>query len=165
MLHVAVLDDQLSHNLVNASDANSSEARSMRNRWERIPINAFHRLRSAVQVHGGVLGSPVNTTVTLSRVSSAFDLSSSPAPASPKPADGFSYGSTPSVVSPYAEHGSFWDHHTHRAKSLSERRLRRKSTLSIAAAEPRQNRLMEGAKRKMLVSPIPPMPLSLSPDT
>jgi len=158
VLHVTVLDDQLSDEQVNASDGLPSETKSMRNRWERIPINAFHRLRSAVRAHGGALGSPV----TMGGPSSAFDLPPVSTSASPRPADGFSYGATASVVSPYSEFGAFGGRRSRntsprqikRGNSVSERHSRRKFTLGNLAGEPRGGRPAKQNKHKMLVSPV-----------
>jgi hypothetical protein len=158
VLHVTVLDDQLSGEQVNASDGLASETKSMRNRWERVPINAFHRLRSAVRAHGGALGSPV----TMGGPSSVFDLPTVSTSTSPRPADGFSYGATTSVVSPYSEFGAFGGRRSRntsprqikRGNSVSEGHSRRKFTLGNLAGEPRGGRPTERGKRKMLTPPV-----------
>lgn len=157
-----------------------------RSRWDRIPINAFHRLRSAAQAHGGgVLGSPVSTTVTVSSVAAgrARSHSNGHPPMSlglglmqsPRPADGFSYGATPSVVSPYASTATgYWDRQPPPPTRPSHSRVNSRSSPHASprprhAGRARGNSLMstnttahayprmggtEKEKRAMLVPPV-----------
>lgn len=135
VLHVAALD-KLS-DAANASEGTSNAGDSVRSRWDRVPINAFHRLRSAS--HSGVLGSPVNTTVTMTAAS-----------ASPRAANGPTYG--PSIMSPYAEYGAFRETHSPHSSPIRNKsvgaRPRRNSLLNVGS----KGRAFE--KRKMLVSPV-----------
>lgn len=128
-----------------------------RSRWDRIPINAFHRLRSATYSHAGALGSPVSTTVTRHNPSNTPNVIA--IPQSPRPADGFSYGSTPSVVSPYArpERKSYfsYDHHA----SPRPRATKPRSYTTTGHSRRNSNasdrgRPTEREKRRMLLSPI-----------
>lgn len=130
----------------------------MRNRWERIPINAFHhRLRSVVRDHRSV-----NATVNVGGPSSAFALPALSTSVSPKPADGFSYGATTSTVGPYAKYWTVWDSHSShtsprqakRRRSAAERHSRRNSAMSIAKDELRRGSPTERGRQEMLVSPV-----------
>lgn len=143
VLHM--LDDQLSDDPADASDATAA---TMPSRWDRIPFNAFNRLRSASFTHSGLLGSPVNTTVTMA---SAASMSS------PRAGSEFSYRSSSGVTSASTDYSSFWDSSPQlsprtptRSKSAGAGRQRSGSLQSLVS----KRRMSEREKFKMLASPV-----------